>query len=87
MEERHCQSCGMPMGETDEFYGTEADGTKSKDYCEYCYMNGTFTADCTMQEMIDFCVQPMMDNVPGLTEAAAREMMQNQFPKLKRWQV
>ena len=33
MEERFCQSCGMPMGDTDELYGTEADGSKSTDYC------------------------------------------------------
>ena len=52
MEERNCQSCGMPMGPTDEHYGTEADGSKSKDYCKYCYQNGAFTADCTMGEMI-----------------------------------
>ena len=63
MEERFCQSCGMPMGQTDERYGTEADGTKSKDYCSYCYTNGAFPAECTMQEMIDLCVQPMLENI------------------------
>ena len=36
--------------------GTEADGTKSREYCNYCYENGAFTANCTMEEMIDFCV-------------------------------
>ena len=85
MEERYCQSCGMPMGPTDEHYGTEVDGSKSKDYCKYCYENGAFTADCTMQEMIDFCVQPMVENVPGMTEAQARAMMNEHFPQLKRW--
>lgn len=87
MEERYCQSCGMPMGPTDELYGTEADGTKSRDYCSYCYENGKFTADCTMQEMIDFCVQPMLENMPGLTESSARAMMNQHFPELKRWQA
>jgi len=28
MEEKYCQSCVMPMGETEENYGTEADGSK-----------------------------------------------------------
>ena len=87
MEERYCQSCGMPMGQTDELYGTEADGTKSRDYCSYCYENGAFTADCTMQEMIEFCVQPMLDNMPGMTEESARAMMNEHFPQLKRWQA
>jgi len=85
MEARYCQSCGMPMGETDEIYGTEADGSKSADYCMYCYSNGAFTAECTMQEMIEFCVQPTVENVPGMTEAQARAMMNEHFPHLKRW--
>ena len=87
MEERYCQSCGVPMGQTDELYGTEADCTKSRDYCKYCYENGVFTAQCTMEEMIDFCVQPMLENVPGMTEAGARAMMNEHFPQLKRWQA
>lgn len=87
MEERYCQSCGMPMGTTDEFYGTEADGLKSGDYCSYCYQNGAFTANCTMQEMIDFCVRPMVENVPGMTETGARAIMAEQFPNLKRWRA
>lgn len=27
MEERYCQCCGMPMGDTKELYGTEKDGS------------------------------------------------------------
>ena len=53
MEEKYCQSCGMPMGNGDELYGTEKDGSKSSDYCSYCYENGTFKQDCTMDEMIE----------------------------------
>lgn len=87
MEERFCQSCGMPMGPTDEFYGSEADGAKSKDYCSYCYENGAFTVACTMQEMIDFCVQPVLENVSGMTEEGARAMMNEHFPQLKRWRA
>lgn len=85
MENRKfCQSCGMPMDET--LFGTEADGTKNADYCHYCYEIGAFTADCTMDEMIDFCVKPMVEETPGMTADAAREMMQKFFPQLKRWQ-
>lgn len=85
MEERYCQSCGMPMGETNELCGTEADGSKSADYCMYCYADGAFTADCTMREMMEYCVRPMVDNIPGMTEAQARAIMNENFPKLKRW--
>ncbi len=85
MEVKFCQSCGMPMGDTDAMYGTEKDGTKSKDYCQYCYTDGAFTGECTMDEMIDYCVKPMLDNSPGMTEADARGIMQQMFPTLKRW--
>lgn len=85
MEERYCQSCGMPMGENDEEYGTEADKSKSRDYCKYCYENGAFTSECTMEEMIDFCIQPMVSANADMTEEKARAMMAEFFPMLKRW--
>ena len=64
-----------------------ADGSKSRDYCSYCYDKGAFTADCTMEEMIEFCVKPTVENVPGMTEEGARAMMREHFPLLKRWQA
>ncbi|MDL2224599.1 WYL domain-containing protein [Eubacteriales bacterium OttesenSCG-928-M02] len=79
-----CQSCAMPL--SDGLYGTEADGTLSQDYCKYCYENGAFTADTTMEEMIEFCVRPMVENNEGMTEEVARQQMQAFFPQLKRWQ-
>ena len=50
-----CQSCGMPL--SDEILGINADGTKNSDYCIYCYKDGAFTGNFTMDEMIDFCSQ------------------------------
>ena len=75
----------MPMGPTDEHYGTEVDGSKSKDYCHYCYENGAFTSDCTLQQMIEICVAPMVADNPGMSEKDARTMMQTYLPNLKRW--
>lgn len=81
---KFCQSCGMPM--TPEWeYGTEADGAQSPDYCSFCYKNGKFTGDMTMEEMIDFCAPFMVKANPGMTEAQAREQMFRFFPMLKRW--
>ncbi|WBF52540.1 zinc ribbon domain-containing protein [Macrococcoides canis] len=52
--EKFCQSCGMPLllhGE--DVRGTEVDGTKSNNYCNFCYLNGTFIEpDITMDEML-----------------------------------
>lgn len=87
MNQKFCQSCGMPMGNTDQEYGCEATGAKSTDYCKYCYENGVFTFDGTVAEMIDVCVAPMVQSNPGMTEVQARQMMQQFLPALKRWRA
>lgn len=85
MEETYCQSCGMPMGEGNELYGSEADGSKNGDYCKYCYDQGAFTTDCTMEGMIEQCVPLMASSNPDMSEEDARNMMLQFFPSLKRW--
>ncbi|MGM0640271.1 MAG: zinc ribbon domain-containing protein [Thermotogota bacterium] len=85
MQEKYCQSCGMPMGETVELYGTNSDGSRNEDYCKYCYENGEFTQDITMNEMIEFCVPHMASANEDMTEDEARKMMKDFFPTLKRW--
>ncbi len=82
--EKFCQSCGMPLTQ-DEVLGTNKDGTRNQDYCVYCYKDGAFTSDCTMEEMIDFCVKPMLEGNPGLTAEEAKSQMQAFFPQMKRW--
>lgn len=82
MEQKYCQSCGMPM-ENEELYGTNADGSKNEDYCKYCYEKGDFTEKCTMEEMIEICTPHMVES--GMEEKKARQMMQEFFPNLKRW--
>lgn len=87
MERKFCQSCGMPL--TDEVKGTNADGTLSEDYCMYCYKDGEFTQDMTMEEMIEHCAQ-FTDEInrqsgQNLTKEEAKEQMRRYFPNLKRW--
>jgi len=48
---------------------------------------GAFTFGGSMEEMIDFCVGPMVEHTPGMTEAAAREMLEKFLPILKRWRA
>ncbi len=85
MNEKFCQSCGMPMGNTDEMYGTEKDGSKSLDYCHYCYDKGEFKADMKIEEMINLCIPHMLEANKSMTEEDARNMMNQFFPTLKRW--
>ena len=84
MDEKFCQSCGMPMNMPDAEYGANADGSKNEDYCNYCFENGKFTTDCTMDEMIEVCV-PHIVTAAGMSEDAARGMMREFLPTLKRW--
>ena len=82
-----CQSCGMPL--TDEILGTNADGSKSEEYCIYCFKDGAFTGDFTMEEMIDFCSQFVeqynKDSGQNLTQDEYKAMLRQYYPNLKRW--
>lgn len=81
-----CQSCGMPM-QKDENFGTNKDCGRDGDYCVYCYKDGAFTADLTMEEMIAFCAENIEEWDIKMTKNEAITMMKEHFPKLKRWQT
>ncbi len=81
-----CQSCSMPMEKPEDF-GTNTDGSKSEDYCQFCFQNGRFTApDITMEQMIDM-VTGIMTNQLKMPEAQARETTRAFIPQLKRWRT
>ena len=86
-EMKFCQSCGMPL--TEDVLGTNADGSKNEDYCMYCYRDGKFLQDCTMEEMIEHCAQFVGAVNEGLEKPITKEeyigMMKTYFPQLKRW--
>ena len=96
-EMKFCQSCGMPL--TEDVLGTNADGSKNEDYCMYCYRDGKFLQDCTMEEMIEHCAQFFAEQSgkaerigavnEGLENPITKEeyigMMKTYFPQLKRW--
>ena len=87
MEQKICQCCAMPIDEST--FGTEADGSKNQDYCLYCYKNGHFTKNCTMDEMIEFNLKYLdefnKDSEVKYTIDEARATMKEFFPQLKRW--
>lgn len=83
-----CQSCGMPLTSIEDC-GTNADGSPNFDYCKYCYAEGKFLQECTMDEMIENCSQ-FVDEVnkqmpKPLTRDEYKKMMYGFFPLLKRW--
>ena len=87
MEQKFCQSCGIKNGNVD--HETNTDGTLNEDYCIYCYKDGKFAQDMTMEQMIDHCAQ-FTDEInkqsgQNLTQEQAKDMMRQFFPHLKRW--
>ncbi len=85
MSDKICQSCGLPMSERDDTVGTNFDGTLSSEYCSYCYDLGEFTVDCTIEEMIDFCVPMILEESPLISEEEATEQMRQYLLGLRRW--
>ena len=87
MQEKFCESCGMPMGENDEMYGTEANGNKSTDYCKFCYENGAFTdPDLTLEQQIESVIAVMVKDF-GFSLEDATEQCKEGIPNLKRWKM
>ena len=86
---KFCQSCGMPL--TDDVLGTNADGSKNEEYCIYCYKDGAFTGDFTMEEMAEFCTQFVdeynKNTGQNLTREEYKQMLLQYYPSLKRWQL
>ena len=56
-----CQSCGMPMKKDPQGGGTNADGSKNLAYCSYCYQNGAFLFDGTVEEFQEVCRKMMIE--------------------------
>ncbi|MCF2665302.1 helix-turn-helix domain-containing protein [Oscillibacter valericigenes] len=78
-----CQSCGMPL--SDEFLSREADGTLNEKYCKWCWDDGRFAQDCTMEEMVEHCIpnMPLGQSDPE----ACRAYMRGLLPTLERWKT
>ncbi len=87
MEMKFCQSCGMPL--SPEVFGINVDGSKNEEYCVYCYKDGAFTSNCTMDEMIEFCSKFVDEFNKNTGKSLSREQykaeLSKYFPTLKRW--
>lgn len=73
----------MPL-RSGEDYGTNADGSKSSEYCFHCFQGGKFLDEgITLQRKIDKNVKFAV--MMGMAEADARKMASSILPRLKRW--
>lgn len=74
----------MPMSKDEQGGGTNADGSKSAEYCSRCYQHGQFTQpNMTADQMIDL-VQDKMKEM-HIPKFLARYFTKG-IPNLKRWQ-
>lgn len=83
-----CQSCGMVLIK-DSDKGTESDGRKSEEYCAFCYQQGRFIQDLTIEELIEHNLQDLdnwnQETGLQLTKQEARAELLKFLPTLKRW--
>lgn len=83
MPEHYCQSCGMMFTAPDQ-HGHEADGTEVEDFCRWCYDDGAYTYETTMEDMIEDCA-PRMAEAMGWTVDESASLLGAVLPTLKRW--
>ena len=75
-----CQCCGMPL--EDAILGRNKDGSLNESYCQWCYVDGTYTYS-DMDELIEVCVKHMAND--NFTEEQARAYMKQVLPTLDYW--
>ncbi|MDO8329484.1 MAG: zinc ribbon domain-containing protein [Fluviicoccus sp.] len=78
-----CQSCGMPLTADPKGGGTNADGSLSREYCSYCYVNGALVnPDMTLEEMKALVVDKLQEK--GVPRFIGKFFALG-LPRLKRW--
>lgn len=84
-----CQSCGMSI-EEDKDKGTNADGTLSSEYCLYCFKEGAFTNDLTIDQYVEIGLDYSPEYQAATTEGEKKhikEQTKHYLSGLKRWQT
>ena len=83
-----CQSCGMPIDKDPNKGGTNSDGSKSDKYCSYCFSNGSFTQNISLDEMTDIGLNYSVEykNAGSDEEKeAVRNLAKQYLSNLERW--
>jgi hypothetical protein len=52
----------MPMSKDPQGGGTNADGSRNENYCSYCYADGRFTFEGTVEDFAEVCRGAMIEN-------------------------
>jgi len=82
---KRCESCGMPLNKDPKGGGSEADGSKSTQYCSICYENGAFVhPDVSAQEFQSNCLDALAQK--GMPRIMAW-LFTRGIPNLPRWKT
>lgn len=88
-KEKFCQSCAMPlMNKEYDMRGTELDGSRSEEYCSYCYLNGEFTnPNITYDEVLNLGIKGIESNqsMNKFTKFIIKKSYPSLLKSVKRW--
>ncbi|MBZ5855586.1 zinc ribbon domain-containing protein [Flavihumibacter profundi] len=79
-----CQSCSMPIDKP-ELMGTEKDGSRNKEYCTYCYQNGSFVNPNMSLDEMKKLVKAQMEKMK--IDTATINLAVSTLPHLIRWKT
>lgn len=90
LRKQYCQSCGMPLRfDVEEYLGTNADHSRSDEYCYYCLKDGEYIVDIPMEQMVDIWVKYTDKyneySSTSYTPQDLRILLNKRLPTLKRW--
>lgn len=75
----------MPL-ENNFVLGTNEDGSKNNEYCNICFRMGKFTnPNLTLHDEMESVTLQIM-SLKKISKDAAKFIVENTLPKLKRWQ-
>lgn len=84
-----CQSCGMNISD-DKNKGTNADKSLSKEYCSFCFTDGMFANNMTLEEQVEIGLPYSPEYTSAKTQEEKdkiRQQTKNYLSTLKRWNV
>ncbi|TFD96423.1 helix-turn-helix domain-containing protein [Dysgonomonas capnocytophagoides] len=88
---RYCQSCGIPLRfDIEGYLGTNADKSRSDNFCRYCLKDGEYVDNIPMEEMVDIWIKYIDEynecSGTNYTSEELRLILKKRLPTLKRWQ-
>lgn len=82
-----CQSCGMDISD-DIHKGTNEDKSLSQEYCSFCFTDGSFAKNITLEEQVETGLNYSPEYISAKTQEEKdkiRKQAKEYLSTLKRW--